>query len=117
MPETKTRKPTVVNAKMGKIIKRLREQAGMTQKELMDIAKFKSTGTISQAERGLCGMNKANVVKLAKIFKVHPSIFYVDEDFSEQDVDDLVEYSRMIKEKRGVENRNAIRQLIRASAK
>ncbi|MDD2389447.1 MAG: helix-turn-helix transcriptional regulator [Desulfobacterales bacterium] len=57
---------------LGRNIKKLRMKAGLSQVELGKKIGFKSSGTVSQIERGAIGLNVENIYRASHILGVHP---------------------------------------------
>lgn len=71
---------------LGKKVRLLREQSGVTQVDLASALGFKSTGTISLVENGINGLKMTSIIKLAKYFGVHPAVLISSIDMEKEDL-------------------------------
>lgn len=60
---------------MMRVLRALRREAGMTQKQLSDKLGYTTPQFISNVERGLCMLPKTKFKKAAKILNTDPWIF------------------------------------------
>jgi transcriptional regulator with XRE-family HTH domain len=83
-----------LNKIIGNKIKYLRKINEITQVELKKELGFTSTGTISQVENGKKGLKLASLMKVAKIFGVHPAVLISPVDIT--DYNDFIILSKVI---------------------
>ena len=84
---------------MGKKIKRFRQLREITQIELAKLLGYTSTGTLSQIENGLRGIDIDKLPKLAQILEVPVPVLVSDIDMSEADVRLLIKLIDLLKNK------------------
>lgn len=79
---------------IGKKIRLLRKMKKITQVRLGRALGYTSTGTISQIENGVRGLQLASIMKVAHIFGVHPAVLISPIDIKDQS--DFILLSKII---------------------
>ncbi|MFW0776304.1 MAG: helix-turn-helix domain-containing protein [Rickettsiales bacterium] len=72
------------NMILGNKIKALRKMEGLTQIELGMELGYSSSGTISQIEKGISGMDNDQIVRAARFFGVDPLVLFTDHDYTDK---------------------------------
>jgi transcriptional regulator with XRE-family HTH domain len=88
---------------IGKRIKRLREDADLTQVELARLIGLRSSGIISQVENGERGLKGENLSRAAAVFGVEEFVLTIDLDTPDEYVSIVTDLMRLIKKKNKTE--------------
>ncbi len=97
----------VVREAMGHKIQVFRKLKRITQVELAKELGYLSTGTLSQIENGVRGVDVEKMPKLAEILGVPLPILLSDIDISEEDAKLLVKLVNLMKDRGSSEKANA----------
>jgi transcriptional regulator with XRE-family HTH domain len=92
----KMEKKQSFNILVGKKVRLLRQRDGMSQVDLAKLLGYTSTGTISQVERGLRGMDVDKIIQTAKIFGISPEFLLSDKEYDEQSLKMIVNFQKII---------------------
>lgn len=102
---------------LGAKVRQLRLLHGMTQVELAKQMGFTSTGAISQVESGQRGLTRENILRLSRIFGVHPSVLFTPIAISDEEMRMFVDLMRLVqasrRDRRAAEALSRIRELAR----
>lgn len=104
-----------INERIGRRIRLYREKIGMTQAELAKAAGYKSTGTISLIERGLCGVEVSKLRKIARVLEVDLGALIAFEEFSDRKLAALLMFEKMLSKPKP-KHLNAILKLLKNEA-
>lgn len=84
---------------MGNNIKAFRKHRKITQFELAKLLGYKSSGTLSQIENGIRGIDIDKMPKLAQILGIPVAVLVLDIDMAEKEVQLLIQLVDLIKNK------------------
>jgi len=101
---------------IGQNIKKLRDNAGMKQHELASLLELSSSGHISLIENGDRGLPNDKIMKVAEIFKVHPSVLFTDKPATMEYAHFMGLLSKIILSKNKPPSFEALKVLLKAVA-
>lgn len=80
------------NVILGKKIRKLRKIAGLTQMDLAFELGYNSTGTISQIENGVSGMDNDQILRAAQFFGVDPLVLFTDHEYTDRQLELAIKF-------------------------
>lgn len=103
---------TLFHKQLGARIKMFREKRGIGQVELATACGYSSTGTISQIERGMSGMEISRLMKAADYLGVHPAALLTKLDLTDDQLERLSKFALLISHPDKAKNLEAILALL-----
>lgn len=104
---------TLFHKKLGERLKMFREAKRISQIELAQACGYNSTGTISQIEMGISGMEVSKLMKAAVFLGVHPAALLTELNLTDEQLKQLSKFAMLIQHPEKAKNLDAILTLLK----
>mgnify|MGYP000863326140 CR=1 FL=1 len=104
---------TLFHKQLGARLRMFREAKRISQIELAQACGYNSTGTISQIERGISGMEVSKLVRAAAFLGIHPAALLTELNLTDEQLKQLSKFALLIQHPEKAKNLDAILTLLK----